>query len=67
MGTSKEFECKACGTRFASAEELAAHGKMHTGEAADDHSGHEHFTCNACGTVFHSQAELKEHGQKYHM
>lgn len=61
----KKFECKACGTKFKSEDELVEHGKMHMAE--DSHFGHEHFTCKACGTTFHSPAELQEHGQKYHM
>lgn len=52
MGSSEGFECKACGTKFASASELAEHGKTHTGVEINYHAGHEHFTCDACGTVF---------------
>lgn len=67
MESSERFECKACGTKFASASSLAEHGKSHAGAETNEHAGHEHFTCNACGTVFHSEAELKEHGKQYHM
>lgn len=66
MNTNEGFECKACGTRFASADELAQHGKQHAGMEADDHAGHEHFTCGACGTAFHSETELKEHARAHH-
>ncbi|AFU58912.1 zinc finger C2H2 domain-containing protein [Candidatus Nitrososphaera gargensis Ga9.2] len=62
----KKVECKACGAKFKSEEELMEHGKMHMGET-HDHSDHEHFACKACGVTFHSEVELKEHGQKHHM
>lgn len=67
MGSSEGFECKACGIKFASANALAEHEKMHADMKANDDTAHEHFACNACGATFQSEAELKEHGQKYHM
>jgi predicted RNA-binding Zn-ribbon protein involved in translation (DUF1610 family) len=61
----KKFECKACGAKFKTEDELMEHGRMHMA-GAEDHSSHEHFSCAACGESFHSEAELKQHGQQYH-
>jgi hypothetical protein len=65
----KKFECKACGIKFKSEEELMQHVRMHIAgtHQQEDHSTHEHFSCNACRNSFHSKEELKQHGQKHRM